>query len=186
MRTPIRIRPFLGTERGTVTVETVVIFPLLVWAYTAMFVFWDAYKTENINLKSAYTIADMISREQRMIDDTYIEGARTIYRFLNAGDTNQQVRVSVVSLQVDSDGDEFHHLEWSHGTEGLPCYSDVSLLQPRIPIMAPGDQVIVVDTASDWAPVFNVGLPARQMRETVVTSPRFVPRVLCTGAACTC
>ena len=186
MRNPVRNRSFFRSELGTVTVETVVIFPLLVWAYTAMFVFWDAFKTENINLKSAYTIADMISREQRMIDDTYIEGARTIYRFLNAGNDNQQVRVSVVSLRVDALGNEVHELEWSYGTEGLACYTDVALLEPRIPIMAPGDQVIVVDTAADWEPVFNVGLPARQMRETVVTSPRFVPRVLCSGAACTC
>jgi hypothetical protein len=30
-----------------------------------MFVFWDAFKTQNVNLKATYTIADMISREQR-------------------------------------------------------------------------------------------------------------------------
>jgi hypothetical protein len=82
----------------------VVIFPLLVWAYTAMFVFWDAFKTQNINLKATYTIADMISREQEEICDDYIEGARSIYAFLNAGDANHQVRVTNVQQVPDADG----------------------------------------------------------------------------------
>ncbi len=172
---------FRRAETGSLSVETVVLFPLLIWAYTAMFVFWDAYKTENINLKSAYTVADMISREQRPIDMTYLEGARTIYQFLNTGDTNQQLRVSVVRQRVDSNDNEYLQLEWSEGTEGLPGYTDLAQIEAKIPMIARGDEVIVVDTSTDWSPVFNVGLPARSFTQTVVTSPRFVPQVLWNG-----
>lgn len=175
------IARFRRAETGALSVEAVIIFPLLVWVYTAMFVFWDAYKTENINLKSAYTVADMISREQRPIDAAYLAGARTIFEFLNPGDTNQQLRVSVVSMNVDSDGNQFLQLVWSQGTEGLPGHGSLIQIQDRIPMMAPGDQVIVVDTTTDWTPLFNVGLQARTFAQTVVTSPRFVPQVLWNG-----
>jgi Flp pilus assembly protein TadG len=102
---PTMFTRFLRSERGSFTVEAVVIFPLLVWAYTAMFVFWDAFKTQNINLKATYTIADMISREQEQICTDYIEGARSIYAFLNAGDSNHQVRVTNVRQIPDPDGE---------------------------------------------------------------------------------
>jgi hypothetical protein len=95
-RLPAMLRRFLRCEEGSYTVELVVIFPLLAWAYTSMFVFWDAYKTQNINLKATYTIADMISREEREICDNYIEGAHNIYAYLSRGNTNHRLRVTLV------------------------------------------------------------------------------------------
>jgi hypothetical protein len=39
------------------------------------------------------------------------------------------------------------------------------------------DSVIIVTTATDWAPIFNAGLSAMTLSETVVTSPRFSPKI---------
>jgi hypothetical protein len=171
---------FLRSERGSFTVEAVVIFPLLVWAYTAMFVFWDAFKTQNINLKATYTIADMISREQEEICTSYIAGATSIYAFLNSGDSNHRVRVSVVRQIPDAAGGpepdyDFWSVAYPAGT--LPSFTAASDFQTLLPIMADYDSVIIVTTATDWQPVFNVGLPPKTLSETVVTSPRFAPRI---------
>jgi hypothetical protein len=175
---------FLGSERGSFTVEAVVIFPLLVWAYTAMFVFWDAFKTQNINLKATYTIADMISREQEEICDDYIEGARSIYAFLNAGDADHQVRVTNVQQVPDSDGNPTFQF-WSWATEGLTPYTEVEQFEALVPTMGDFDSVIIVTTATDWAPIFNAGLSAMTLSETVVTSPRFSPKIDICAAAIT-
>jgi hypothetical protein len=171
---------FLHSERGSFTVEAVVVFPLLVWAYTAMFVFWDAFKTENINLKATYTIADMISREQATICTDYVAGANSIYAFLNSGDSNHRLRVTAVRQLPDSNGDGSPDYEfWSipFPADGLPAHTDETQFLPLLPIMADFDSVIIVTAATDWQPLFNTGLSARTLSETVVTSPRFAPRI---------
>ena len=177
------LRRFLRSERGSFTVEAVVVFPLLVWAYTAMFVFWDAYKTQNVNLKATYTIADMISREQEFICDGYINGARGIYAFLTPGDANHRLRITSVR-QVRNASDEVEWEFWSYATAGMLPYTDLSQFQSIMPVMADFDSLVIVSTATDWTPIFNVGLPAMTLSETVVTSPRFsAPIQICPEAA---
>ena len=176
------LRRFRQSEMGSFTVEAVVIFPLLVWSYTAMFVFWDAFKTQNINLKATYTIADMISREQRTIDQNYLDGARTIYAFLSSGNENHRLRVSVVRNRVDEFGNEFLSLEWSQVSgEGVTGYTDISQVESIIPMLAVNDSIIVVTTFTDWRPLFNAGLSPMMLTETSVTAPRFMPQILWDG-----
>jgi Flp pilus assembly protein TadG len=171
-------RHFLRSERGTFTVEAVVIFPLLVWAYTAMFVFWDAFKTQNINLKATYTIADMISREQEELCTSYFEGARTIYAFLNAGDANHRIRVTNVRrIATPGGGTTPTYQFWSYASAGLNPYTSSAQFASIVPMMAVFDSVIIVTTATDWEPLFNAGLGAMTLSETVVTSPRFAPQI---------
>jgi hypothetical protein len=186
MTAPFRtLRRFLRSERGSFTVETVVIFPLLVWAYTAMFVFWDAFKTQNVNLKATYTIADMISREQEQICDDYMLGARSIYAFLSPGRENHQIRVTNVRQIRDSD-DNVAWEFWSYATPGLQPYTEYDQFESIVPIMADFDSILIVTTATDWTPIFNAGLPAMTLSETVVTSPRFSPQIeLCPSAGAT-
>jgi hypothetical protein len=176
------ISRFLRSERGSFTVEAVIIFPLLVWAYTAMFVFWDAFKTQNINLKATYTIADMISREQEQLCDNYIAGANSIYAFLSPGQENHKLRVtSVRQIRDEDDNPEWEF--WSYATPGMQPYTSFSQFESIVPIMADFDSVVIVSTASDWTPIFNAGLPAMTLSETVVTSPRFSPQIeLCPSA----
>jgi Flp pilus assembly protein TadG len=178
------VRRFRQSEVGSFTAEAVVIFPLLVWSYTAMFVFWDAFKTQNINLKASYTIADMISREQRMIDQAYLDGARSIYAVLSTGNENHRLRVSVVRNRVDALGNAALSLEWSQVSgEDVTSYTDISQVADIIPMLAENDTVIVVTTFTDWQPVFNVGLRPMTLTETSVTAPRFLPQIQWDGGS---
>jgi Flp pilus assembly protein TadG len=166
------LRRFRRSETGSFTAEFVVIFPLLVWSYTAMFVFWDAFKTQNVNLKATYTIADMISREPRTINADYIDGARTIYAALASGTQNQRVRVSLVRNCLEPDGTAALSLEWSVATAGALPYTQISQVENIVPMLAVNDKVVVVSTLTDWRPLFTAGLSAMTLSETVVTSPR--------------
>ena len=174
-----RARAFLSGSDGVVSVETVIMFPLLLWGFGAMFVFWDAFKSQNINLKASYTIADMISREDDPITPAFITGMNQVYQFLIGRDDGNDVRVTVVSQGLDTDGvTPVKNLEWSHATGLMQPFTEVGLLEDNLPIMSVGDQLIVVETQMTWIPVLSYGLSERQMTQMIFTSPRFVPQVL--------
>jgi hypothetical protein len=176
------LHAFRRDERGSFTVEAVVIFPLLVWAYTAMFVFWDAYKAENLAMKGAYTIADMISREVQPIDADYVEGLNSIFGFLSGLDPTNEIRVSVVRMVSGPGGVPELSLRWSYGTSSeLPALTDIAVIEDRVPILALGDELIVIEAIVGWEPAFNTGLPARDLYEMVITKPRYAPQVLWDG-----
>lgn len=178
------LRRFRRSERGALSVETVIMFPILLWAYGAMFVYWDIYKTLNMNLKATYTIADLISREPDPMTPAYIDGASGIYRYLLRSQDDGDIRVTVVSMDSDAvTGAPFLKFEWSYGTAGLPSRTDLTGIIGEIPIMALGDNLIIVESSVPWDPPMLFGLEPRQITNRVFTSPRFVPQVLCTGCA---
>lgn len=179
------LRRHRNAEDGALAPEALIILVALVWVYTAMFVFWDAYKTENLVVKATYTVADMISRETMPIDDAYIDGANTIFGFLSGQNPTNDLRVTVVEMDVGPDGVTPElGIIWSYGTGTWQRVIDIAEIESRVPILAIGDQLIVVEGKSRWTPVFNVGLPERDLYELVVAKRRLPGKVLCGGAAC--
>lgn len=166
---------FRRDDRGSVVVEAVVILPLLVWTYTAMFVFFDAYKTENLTVKAAYTVADMISRQTTPVNGPYIDGMNTIFGFLTDGNPQNELRVTAVHMVTGPGGVPELELQWSYTTDAskLPRMCEVTPIEHRIPILALGDQLIVVEAVMGWQPAFNAGLGERTLYELVVAKPRF-------------
>lgn len=173
------LKHFQRDETGALSVETVVVFPILLWALGATFVFWDAYKTRNINLKATYTVADMISREVDAITPAYVDGMNDVFRFLTSGDHDNDLRVTVVKMGLAEDGETPQYkLVWSHSTDAaMPPVDDITTIEAKLPMLAIGDQLIVVESKMYWEPIFRIGLDARQLNQFVFASPRFVPQV---------
>ena len=73
------LRDFARDIRGSLTVEAVVMFPMLFWAMLSMLVFFDAYRQNSLNVKAAFTIGDMISREVDPINAAYLDGAVLLF-----------------------------------------------------------------------------------------------------------
>ncbi len=165
------IARFARDNRGSVTVEAVLILPLLLWAYVATFVFFDAFKTQNTNLKAAYTIADMVTR-QAEVDAAYVEGLHVVYDYLIATGEDTSLRVSSV-LWNDVDGN--YEVIWSYATGGDPVMTTASIVdfEDQLPMMPVGDTVIVVETTLDYTPTFDVGILSRSFTQFIVTRPRF-------------
>ena len=86
-----KIRKFTRDEGGTATTEAVLVFPMLIWALMAMAIYFDAFRVRSVNLKAAYTISDMISRENPFVGPNYISGLNTVYDFL--ADSSDRKRV---------------------------------------------------------------------------------------------
>jgi hypothetical protein len=167
---------FSRSEEGSLSVETVLTVPILVWAIVATFVFWDAFKTLNLSQKATYTIADMLSREQNVVNDDYIASMHEIFDLL-AGESGQNaIRVSVVTRSPDANGIEDIRLVWSEGS-GVVDLPDIEPLRDRLPTIANGEHIIVGESEQRWSPAFAVGLASYRFREVALSRPRFTAQL---------
>lgn len=171
-----RLRLFAGDARGSLSVETAMIYPLLIFAYIATFVFFDAFRSQNVNLKAAYTISDMLSRQTEEVDMDYLNGLNKVFDYLTVSNTETWIRVSVINW---SDDENKYRLEWSQATSGKASLvqADITDMADQIPVMADGDTLILMQTAMAYEPIFDVGLAARWYENLVLTRPRFAPRL---------
>lgn len=176
-----RLRRFRRSERGSFSVETVMIFPLLVFAVAGMYLFFDGVRTVNVNMRASYTIADMLSRETNVLDQDYIDGLNKVLRVLTQSKQDTLLRISVV--RWDGANDKMV-LVWSAvsggtGVQVQPINAGtLSDISDRVPIMANGDINIVVETYAAFEPflTFN-GIDAYYFENLVVTRPRFGPQL---------
>lgn len=185
---------FLRDERGSVLAEAVVILPVMIWSYLAFFVYWDAYKTTNEAQKAAYTVADLISREQVTLPTTYATGMLGLFRYLVDDSSSTKIRVTsllfsegaIVNPGVE-DPDDKTMVQWSVSpSNAMTPYTDATLLAvlDQVPAMSDGDSVILVETMQDFNPIFDVGMAPRPIKNFVVTRPRFLPKICMTGIVC--
>ena len=180
MRRFARLKRFQRSETGSMSVEAVLIFPILLWAFAAMFIYWDAFKAQNLNLKASYTVADLVSREVVPITPEYVGGLNDIYTFLVRRFEGNDLRVSVVNYvtnPADPTGDPVLELEFSQATGSMLKHTDAEPFGTTLPTLTLGDQLIVVETEMTWSPPINfelewIGLSTRKFANFVVASPR--------------
>ncbi|WP_143089864.1 TadE/TadG family type IV pilus assembly protein [Tropicimonas isoalkanivorans] len=160
------------------SVETVIILPILCFVYIAGVVWFDAFRTQYTNLSAIYAISDMVSREQNGIDQDYFEGLHSVYQFLTNGAHPTQLRLSIVECTKDCTSSDSRELAvcWSTGTAGRPPLedTDIAKMEDRIPYFAKGDQTIVTETFMAYTPLFNIGMGPRVFKNEIFTRPRGV------------
>lgn len=175
-----RCRDFARDERGTATTELIIILPMLVWSMTAITLYFDAFRARSTNLKAAYTISDMISRENPFIGPNYINGLNTVYDFLAASNNPTWIRITLVQFDTEdpsNDADGIHILQWSHGTNGKIDLTQGTLykVENQIPIMGHGDSLILVESHMKYVPFAEIGFASYDLDNFVATRPRFTP-----------
>ncbi len=185
MRSPLALlRRFGRDENGTLLAEAVIVLPLMLWAYMALFVYWDAYRSVNTVQKAAYTVSDMVSREMVTLNDQYVPGMRNLMRYLVDADQTVKIRVSSVTW---SDLNDRFEIDWSRSPDNaMPQLTTTSVadLAYRIPVMSDGDRVMLVEVEVSYHPAFNVGLSDSTLQQFIVTRPRFVPKICLVNVVC--
>lgn len=181
------IRRFARTESGSVIAEVVIVIPILIWAFLALFVYWDAYRSMNTVQKASYTISDTISREQESKPSSYFDGLREVMDYML--DADQDVKMRVTSITYDDVESRFEVL-WSYSPNGdLPELTTedlaVDAVKDRIPDMANADFATIVETEVPYEPAFDVGMNDTVQRQFIVTRPRFVSPNCMDGRPCT-
>ncbi|WP_299142038.1 TadE/TadG family type IV pilus assembly protein [uncultured Tateyamaria sp.] len=172
------LRRFRDDEKGSIAVETVLILPILFWAYLSMFAIFDAYRQHSLNQKAAYTLGDIISRETTPLDNSYLNGTREMLAYLTAN-PKADVAIRVTSVRYDANN-KVYKRDWSKRKGWMPTLSNnaVKALKDDLPIMPHNERVMVVETFVKYDPPFKTGLQEREIHNFVFTRPRYAPRVL--------
>ncbi|MCV2881409.1 TadE/TadG family type IV pilus assembly protein [Actibacterium sp. XHP0104] len=181
---------FWREEDASMIAEGVMTLPILAWWYVGSLTFFQAYEAKNVNIKAAYTISDMLSREDKFVDDSYMDGLYKVFKYLTDDEGfDQAIRVTQVycSKNCNTSGDSRElSVDWSYGTTGRAVVTaeGVMSFNKYVPIMTLGDRAVIVETWSSYSPPFNVGLSDEDFQNIVVTRPRFVPTICYLGVNC--
>lgn len=180
-----RLRRFTKRSDGGLSVEAVIILPLMLLGFGLTATYYDAFRARTANLKAAYTVGDLLSRQKEPVDQDFIDGLADVFDYLTDDTEASWIRVSVVSWSVSEDK---LLLKWSKvaGTnpEDEMDQADLDNMLDRIPVMADGDTIILVETHMDYSavlehlPFYSTWLHSGiEFENFVVTSPRFVPKL---------
>lgn len=172
-----RATQFWQDKSGVVTVEFVVFVPFLLWTYAASYMFFDAYRQSSLNLKAAYTIGDMISRETQIITPEYIDSMYNITQLLTRTTNPMSMRITVVRWDEE---DDQYYLDWSQvrGSAVALTETDLADIADRLPVMPDDERVILVETWNTWTGLLNTAIGTISMDNFVFTRPRFAPQVI--------
>ncbi len=173
-----RLRAFREDTRGNLTVEAVILMPVIFWAFATTFVFFDMFRQNSVAHKAAFTIGDMLSRETLEITPTYMDSTLTLFDMLTDGELeNPGVRVSVVRWDEDT---QSYDLRWSEarGVAQELTPAEVGLWDDVLPSMVDEEQIILVQTWADYKPIYRIGMGTQQFETFVFTRPRFAPQLV--------
>jgi hypothetical protein len=189
-----KARSFLRDEDGLILAETLLILPFLVWMMVAVFVFWDVWRSINIGQKAAYTIADLLSRQENAVSPAFVANLDNVLSFLTPGAPQRAMRVT--SFEFDETEDDYCLLFSSSTNEVMaPKLTESQIQQWRandmIPTLLDRESVFIVETWVDVVPKFDTGvfnlaamLDTASYGEFIITSPRHRRLVLTGNTNC--
>jgi len=184
------LRRFWKQECGTAAMETVVMFPFLFMGLTFSYEYFDMFRYQSVREKATYTVADMLSRETAVVNEAYIDNVKVLFDIMTNDTGSNQVRVTVVRYHLDTANniDEFE-LRWSEvrGSGDLNPLSadDVRNAHATLPQMLDGQEIILVETSSQYDPVFSTGFTDGTNIKTRMFVPLRFAAQLCFEGVCT-
>ena len=179
---------FLRDTKGDASLEAIIILPALIVIFAISWLYFDVMRQQAINQKANYTIGDIISRETEILDEEYIDSARDLlFHLAQAQGDDVDLRISVVQYnkkgQGVSQGNETYDLVWSvaRGDWSALTQSDMTTYRPLLPILAVGDQTILVETRDWYQPLVHLANDGFDIATYSFTRPRFASQVIFEG-----
>lgn len=171
-----RLKSFAADTRGSVSVEFVLMMPILFWAYMATYVYFDGFRQSAVNNKAAYTISDLISRETGILTEDYVDSMYSLMQLMIRSESDLDMRISVIRWSED---DNRYYVKWSTNRGYGVNYTDatISTIEHKLPVMPDNDIVILVETINTFVPPFNIGMDDKPLANFVFTRPRFADQV---------
>ncbi|MEN8683802.1 hypothetical protein [Marivita sp.] len=180
---------FFRDTKGDASLEAIIILPAMLVIFAISWLYFDVMRQQAINQKANYTIGDIISRETEILDDDYIDNARNLlFHLAQAQGDDVDLRVSVVQYnkigEGVSSGNETYDLVWSTARGDWPALTDgdMTTYLPVLPILAVGDQTIIVETRDWYQPLVQLANDGFDITTYSFTRPRFASQVIFEGA----
>lgn len=181
-RTGLWLKTFAEDESGVGAIELLFMTPILMWIFVATLSYFDAYRAKFAAHKANTVLADMVSRETVPLTPTYIDGMLELFESLADRNDDASIRITVV-MWDEASGE--HQYVWSRarGSSGVTRVqaAEIDTFSANLPLMGDQDQVIVVETFSEYNPRYgdvlvNI-LDMFEIETYSVISPRFVGQV---------
>ncbi len=161
-------------EDGIMTVEALIVLPLLFWSIWASYNFFDGYRQSARNLKATYALADIISRERSTVNSAYIDTLYDVARTMVAQRSDMSMRVTFVRFD---EPDDAHYVLWScvRGDDAVKLTdASVGQIKDQLPLMPDNGKMILVETNNTYRRPFKFlwGSDELLMENFVFTHPR--------------
>jgi hypothetical protein len=170
------LRRFARDRTGTILVESVMVLPLMAWAFVGTFTIFEAFRIETLNTRNSYTIGDALSRETNEVTPAYIEGLNDVFKEMTQSAFDTVLRVTVVEWDEET---QDYNFKWSYSTAGKPALTPQTLssIQPHIPSSADADTSIIVETWMQFSPLMENVIEPMEFAHINITRPRFAAQL---------
>ena len=169
---------FSRNEKGMLTVEALLVFPMLLWTITAIFTFFEGFRQSAANLKAAYTIGDLISRETQAITPAYVNSMLVLMQRMVNNGSPMSLRMTLIVFDED---DDRHYVRWStaRGYDDVWDNDNISNMEDNLPPMPDQDTLIIVETSNPFDPTFKTPFLGDDytFNNFVFTRPRFTNEI---------
>jgi Flp pilus assembly protein TadG len=160
---------YRSDNTGVMTMEFMVMLPILLMWFAGLFVFFDAFQSWMKTLKASYTVSDILTR-QTVVDDAYIDTLDGVFDSISQSRDGAETFMRVSQVK-NSDGTL--EMMWTHATVEGQILVDATIddVSPHVPTLMNNEYVIVFQTYRPFNPLFDwVGL-SETVFENVITSP---------------
>lgn len=165
---------FLRDEGGSISIEFVIVMPLLLFLVTGGLAYWDAFHSNTQTARVAFAINDIMSRHE-LVDNTDMTYLYDLELKMLPPDLDETtLRISSVCFNGTG-----HRVMWSYRQHAEGATDPGALLDEQIPVsilpaMVAQDSVILTEVSARWEPHFlNVGIGSQRWQSALVTRPRF-------------
>lgn len=184
------LRKFLKRDDGSLSVEAVIILPVILVVFMATFTYFDVFRAKSQALKANYAISDLLSRDDN-VTPVEMQGAGKLFRYLTQSSNKSWVRATVVWCKKRCNKPNRRLVvAWSRGynqSERLTTAEVRAHYNDKLPKMYQGEYLLMIETAASYAPPFNGewhGIYPMYMTDLVVTKPRGAPKICYNNADC--
>jgi hypothetical protein len=146
--------------------------PLLFWCFLGSYTFFDAYRTQSLNVKAATLIGDQVSRETAVLTPGYVDGLGELLQTLVQSENGTSLRVTAFGYD-DSDGT--YRVIWSDAAGGAVARGEkgaITDVTGHLPEMGENEVHILTETSLVYASPQIVGLGSFTLTEVIVTRSR--------------
>ena len=168
---------FLRDCRGSASVETVIVMPMLILALGSMVLLSGMFRSQTVSTKAAYTVADALSRRVEPVDSAYLDGLSQLHSYLAQARHDVSLRVSSVAFDVDA---QEYFVIWSYASSGNVELTTEMLnlgTDERLPSLTSGETLILVEAGTRWRSFLPQVLSDRDFSTIIFTRPRFTPQL---------
>lgn len=170
---------FKSDNTGVMTMEFMVLLPVLLMWFAGMFVFFDAFHKWMKSLKASYTISDLVSR-QTVVDDAFIFALDGLFDSISQTKDKGTTWVRVSQVRQFNGALE---LLWTTPTydDGVVLSDTFSIedIRGNIPTLVDNEYVVVLQSYRPFNPLFDwVGISATTFSNTIVAPLRFTSNLI--------